>query len=155
MLVWATEKEVRMECLNLNKHQMIKIFSISPKNKLIIGLGIVFIIVVVLKIYSGTKIPPQVQPVPTQFPTITPIDTPAYNPNLEFRKSIEPIITNNYPLLDYIPYKTPFFSIDYTKPLTLQVVLVKDTSEVRQEVLDWIRSKGVDPSTHKIEWKLK
>jgi hypothetical protein len=59
------------------------------------------------------------------------------------------------PLFDYVPYKTKNYTVDYIKPLTLQVLLTKDTPQIRAEVLDWIRSKGVDPATHQIIWKLK
>jgi hypothetical protein len=59
------------------------------------------------------------------------------------------------PLFDYVPYVTENYIVDYIKPLTLQVLLTKDTPQIRAEVLDWIRSKGVDPATHQIIWKLK
>ncbi|HUW24574.1 MAG TPA: Ig-like domain-containing protein [Patescibacteria group bacterium] len=59
------------------------------------------------------------------------------------------------PLFDYVPYKTENYWIGYTRPLTLYISLTKDTPEIRAEVLDWIRSKGVDPATHQIIWKLK
>lgn len=58
------------------------------------------------------------------------------------------------PLFDYVPYKTENYIVDYIKPLTLQVLLSKDSKEIRAEVLDWIRSKGVDPATHQIIWKV-
>lgn len=63
-------------------------------------------------------------------------------------------ISKNYPLHSVTPYSNADFSIDYAgKPLTL-VVNVKnpDVEKVKQEVIDWIKSKGVDPSTHTINY---
>ncbi len=58
------------------------------------------------------------------------------------------------PLFDYVPYVTENYIVDYIKPLTLQVLLTKDTPQIRAEVLDWIRSKGIDPASHQIIWKV-
>lgn len=63
-------------------------------------------------------------------------------------KKIEEI-SEKYPLLPYLPLMSEKFDLDYLSPLKLRVILKKGTKE---EVLDWIRSKGVDPQTHEIEW---
>lgn len=73
----------------------------------------------------------------------------------EFYEQLEKQIYTDYPLFDYIPYYGEKFSVDYLKPLVLEVILKTDTPETRQEVLNWIKDKKVDPSTHKIEWKVK
>lgn len=76
----------------------------------------------------------------------------------EIRESYEELekqTYRDYPLFDFIPYYGENYSIDYLKPLVLEVIVKKDTAEIRQEVLDWIRSKGVEPATHQIEWKVK
>lgn len=59
---------------------------------------------------------------------------------------------NTYtPLLSYTPYSTGDFSLDYTAKLTLTVKIKNpDVVGVKQEVIDWIKSHGVDPNTHKI-----
>lgn len=71
-----------------------------------------------------------------------------------FYEEIKKGVNDYYPLLQYVPYKTEFWSIDYLGPLKLEVILNKNTAEIRQEVLNWISSKGVDHQTHKIEWKM-
>lgn len=58
-------------------------------------------------------------------------------------------MNQKYPLLPHLPLRSENFDIDYLGPLKLQVLLKKGTKE---EVLNWIRSKGVDPTTHQIEW---
>lgn len=58
-----------------------------------------------------------------------------------------------YPLIDFVPYETENFRIAYEDPLYLRVkIKKKNVSAIKKEVLDWIRSKGVDPQTHQIEW---
>lgn len=60
-------------------------------------------------------------------------------------------ISKYYPLLQYVPYSNNDFSIDYTDHLTLSVQIKNsNTDMVKQEVLDWIKSHGVDPTTHTI-----
>src|SRR5262249_2504129 len=59
-----------------------------------------------------------------------------------------------YPLLQFVPYSNQDFNIDYTGHVTLIVEIKnKNIDLVKQEVLDWIRSHGVDPSTHTINYK--
>ncbi len=73
----------------------------------------------------------------------------------DFYEKSEDYLKKNYPLFKVTPYQTENWSIDYLGPLKFEVILKKDTSQIRQEVLDWIASKGVDPSTHKIIWKIQ
>jgi hypothetical protein len=73
----------------------------------------------------------------------------------EFYEQLEKQTYTDYPLFDYIPYYGEKFSVDYLKPLVLEVILKADTPEIRQEVLNWIKNKKVDPGSHKIEWKVK
>jgi len=60
-----------------------------------------------------------------------------------------------YPLFEHVPYITQKTTLDYIAPLHLKILLKEDTPEARSQVLDWIRSKGVDPATHKIDWEEK
>ena len=63
------------------------------------------------------------------------------------------ITQKTYPLIDFVPYETENFRIAYEDPLYLRVkIKKKNVSAIKKEVLDWIRSKGVDPQTHQIEW---
>lgn len=62
-------------------------------------------------------------------------------------------IQQNYPLFNYIPYQSNDYYIDYTGPLTLDVnYYIPNLNQVKQEVNDWIKSHGVDPSTHTINY---
>lgn len=59
----------------------------------------------------------------------------------------------NYPLLKETPHVTKNISVIYKGPLTLEVTLIKGTKEEAiAEIEKWLESKGVNPSTHKIEW---
>ncbi len=73
----------------------------------------------------------------------------------KFYQTIQKSIDKNYPLFKFIPYQGKGWSVDYLEPLTLEVILIRDTPQAKQEVLNWIISKNVDPATHKIEWKVK
>lgn len=65
----------------------------------------------------------------------------------------EKYVKSNFPLLEFTPYKTETFSVYYINPLTLQVSISQgEQREIEKEVKDWIKSKGVDPETHKIEF---
>lgn len=58
-----------------------------------------------------------------------------------------------YPLMDYIPYSTTDFKVGYQSELTLKVLIKNlDIAKVKQEVIDWIKSHGVDPATHTINY---
>lgn len=62
-------------------------------------------------------------------------------------------LKTDYPLDAYLPYNTQDFKITYTDILTLKVVIKNpDVSKVKQEVNDWIKSHGIDPSTHTINY---
>lgn len=120
---------------------------------IIIVLAILVIALIIIKIIT-----PKEEPIvpETVLPTLTPIQTVTILPGKgdpDFRQSLEPIIKKNYPLFDFVPFKTEFWSIYYLSPLKLRVNLSLDNQENRQEVLDWITSKGVDPNTHQIKWE--
>lgn len=101
-------------------------------------------------------VPPPAQVLPT--PTSAFQATPTLGEGGGVGDSPEEILKGlkeEYPLRDYVPYIAENFAIDYLKPLSLKVFLKKDTPGVREEVLAWIRSKGVDPTTHRIDWGTK
>jgi hypothetical protein len=64
-------------------------------------------------------------------------------------------ITQQYfPLNQYLPYINNDFTVYYSKELTLTVeVKSKNIDLVKQEVLSWIKSKGVNSATHTINYK--
>lgn len=59
----------------------------------------------------------------------------------------------SYPLIDFVPYETENFKITYEAPLFLQVRIKKGkVNLIKEEILDWIRSKEINPASHQIEW---
>jgi hypothetical protein len=56
-----------------------------------------------------------------------------------------------YPLLSLTPLETAKYRIVYSAPLTLEVSLKvsADSQEAIEEVRSWVKSRGIDPSTHK------
>lgn len=73
----------------------------------------------------------------------------------QFYQQLDEETHRDMPLFDYTPYRTENFTVGYLKALTLQVLLKRDTPTIRQEVLNWIKSKGVDPASHEIIWKIQ
>lgn len=130
--------------------------TINKKLRIIIVLAVISGILLSVKLLiSEPKAPPVTNP-PTIQETATPtLSAPEGQGDPYFYKDIQQEISENYPLFKDIPYKTDNWSIDYLKPLTLEVILKTDSPQTRQEVLSWITAKGVDPATHKIEWKVK
>lgn len=137
-----------MKSLNLLKEK---------KYRLILILLIIFLFFLFFKINQRNQNPTQIVPIIT--PTIIISPSPAVSlieekgdPN--FQKTLENQIKDEYPLFKNLPYGNSDFVIQkYLDVLILEVILKKDTPEVRQQVLDWISSKGVDPTTHTIIWK--
>lgn len=58
-----------------------------------------------------------------------------------------------FPLFDYVPFGNDLFEIDYTSALTLEVSIRTGTLEdIRRRTEIWIAERGVDPSTHSINY---
>lgn len=134
--------------------------NIFRKNlKLVIFLGVFCIILLFLNLLLSSKSEPSqslpiATPTPTTLPEITLIPAATTDPKVEeFYKKLDEETYRDFPLFDHTPYQTDNWKITYVKSLQLVVTLKKDTPDIRQEVLDWIVSKGVDPKTHKIIWK--
>jgi hypothetical protein len=65
----------------------------------------------------------------------------------------EKFTQENYPLLVFVPYDSQNFYITYNGPLALKVIIKNGSIQtIGKEVADWIKSHGVDPTTHKIEY---
>lgn len=60
-------------------------------------------------------------------------------------------LNEGYPLASYTPYQTPNFRVVYSAPLTLEIDLTTSLSpqDAISQVQLWVRSHGIDPSTHK------
>jgi len=59
-----------------------------------------------------------------------------------------------YPLINYLPIENERYYLTYKDSLVLQVTLKKGKQEeIKKEIVDWIKSKNVDPATHKIIFK--
>lgn len=61
---------------------------------------------------------------------------------------------NFFPLFEVLPYENKDFQIDYSGKLQLIVKIKKNkVDDIKKEVLEWIRTQGVDPSTHTINYE--
>jgi len=105
---------------------------------------------------------------PTPTPTLpvspTPVFQPTPTPQLppetlkegkgEPPEEILDSLKKKFPLIEFLPYETNNFSVDYIAPLHLQVRIKNATfsAQIKQEATNWIKSHGIDPSTHKIDW---
>jgi hypothetical protein len=68
------------------------------------------------------------------------------------RRKIDEQQTEQYPLLPFTPPDEASFCFTYTGPLQIKVFLQGETETAKKEALDWIRLKGIEPTTHQIEW---
>lgn len=100
-------------------------------------------------------------PAPTPSPTpaipiLSLLPSPADSPKeigdspADLLKSLK----TRFPLIEYLPYKTARYSIDYQAPLYLKIRVnsLSEISQIEKEVFSWMKSKGVDPATHQINW---
>lgn len=129
----------------------------EKKYQVIIALALILVFILIFKsLFNKKEVAPiNIQPTPTSFILTPTTFQPPAQGDPDFYESVRPEILKNYPLFDFIPNKTNNWKIDYLRPLVLEIVLKKDTPEIRKEVLDWIESKGVDPASHQIEWKIQ
>lgn len=134
--------------------------SVIKRYKLIIFLSSIAAGLVVLKYFFLPEeiSPPQPSPSPTPMltPSASPLPLPTASspagrgdPNL--LETILKDVEKKFPLNYSVPYEDENFSIDYVAPLKLKAVL-KTPQASQSAVLNWIRSKNVDPSTHQIEF---
>ncbi|MCL5970391.1 MAG: hypothetical protein M1450_02750 [Patescibacteria group bacterium] len=71
------------------------------------------------------------------------------------REKEKEFIQKYYPLFNFTPYNTSSFIIAYSAKLTLKVTIINKSiniSIIKAQVNDWIKSKGVDPATHTINY---
>lgn len=103
------------------------------------------------------KMPPTPTPTPTpesKLPTPTPTFVKKEKEQGESPEDLLKSLKQEFPLIEFVPYQTDEFSINYQAPLYLKVKIKTPTKteSIKQEVLNWIQSKGVDPNTHQIDW---
>lgn len=63
------------------------------------------------------------------------------------------VLNSSYPLYNVVPFSNNDFNIDYTGPNTLKVQITNsNVSMVKQEVINWIKSNGVDPNSQTLNY---
>ena len=82
--------------------------------------------------------------------TLPPVQEGRGDSQTDLLKSLK----ERFPLVEFLPYETEGFSIDYLSPLHLKVKIkeASQSAQIKTEVTDWMLSKGVDPATHQIDW---
>jgi len=103
------------------------------------------------------EIPPTPTPTPTpetRLPTPTPTFIKKQKEQGDSPEELIKSLKQEFPLVEFVPYQTDEFSVNYQAPFHLKVKIkkLKDLEAIKQEVLNWINSKGVDPATHQIDW---
>ena len=126
---------------------------ISGRFILIVGLATLATILIIwrLFIYSPTAEPVILvlpTPSPSSLPTL-PAEQERGDSPLELGRALE----EKFPLYRDLPYETSRFFIDYLGPLYLEVeIKSKPVEIIKQEVVDWLWSKEINPSTHEIKY---
>ena len=127
------------------------------KNKKIIIGVILFLLLfgIILFFLFGSK---QIEKPQEEIPTPTP-ETPFVieqtgkgDPNALQRLEEETV--KGYPLFPNTPHRETNWTLDYIAALRLEVTVKGAITEaIKTEVFTWIKSQGVDPDTHQIDWK--
>jgi len=129
-------------------------------------INLLFILVLVLAFIAGILLfwrlflyqpPSQVTPtpIPTPIPSFSPTPTPILNEGKgDSPSQILESLKGKFPLVEFLPYETENYYLDYVAPLHLRATIKKATAsaQIKQEILNWISSKGIDPQTHKIDF---
>lgn len=68
-----------------------------------------------------------------------------------FLQTLQSELNKDYPLISLTPYETSNYKVVYIAPLTLEIELKNqmDQQTVISQVKLWVKSNGIDPSTHK------
>jgi len=130
-------------------------------------INLLFVLVLILAFFASVLIfwrvflyqPPKEIPSSIPTPTPTPFSLPTPTPILNEGKGDSPSqiiesLKGKFPLVEFLPYETENFYIDYIAPLHLRVTIKNkaQSERIKQEVLSWIISKNVDPLTHQIDF---
>lgn len=125
---------------------------------LVLGLSMICGGLIIWRLFFYTKPVPETFPLIPTKPTrstviISPTPTQTGREIGDSEKEIINSLKTNFPLVEFVPFENENFKIDYRAALTLGVVIKKGgKQDVEKQVLSWIKSKGVDPATHKIEY---
>jgi len=124
---------------------------------LILGLSIISGGLIIRRVFFYQKTTPEIiiliSPTPTQTQIISPFPTSAGQEIGDSQKEIINSLKKRFPLVENVPYETADFRVDYKAPLTLKVIIKKgDKKDIESQIESWIKSKGVDPVTHQIEY---
>ena len=71
------------------------------------------------------------------------------------REEMAKKLYQDYPLYNFVPYRTTTWYTDYAAPKKLLVIYKKgeDLPTIQEEVFAWIRENKVDPKTHLYVWE--
>ena len=150
-----------LSSLNQAKYKLIIILAIIA-----IVLGIVFVLASPAKKteQSFPSVSPSHKP-DNLYPGFPTTDSPAMKETIStpssttergdpsYSQFLKERFLRRYPLYLKTPYEDKNFHIRYTGPLKFEVTIKTSTVSAQSAALNWIRSNGVDPSTHEIIFK--
>lgn len=122
-----------------------KILNYIKNKSIYLFLGLIIIILVIIRFNSQSQILPTAsqQPVPIVSPSpqvISPVEM-AEEQTLETQKL--------YPLIEYLPIDNNRYHLTYSDAFELKITIKQGLEEeIKQEILDWITSKNIDPASH-------
>ena len=124
---------------------------------LILGLSIISGGLIIWRVFFYQKTTPEIiiliSPTPTQTQIISPFPTSAGQEIGDSQKEIIDSLKKKFPLVEFVPFETDNFRVDYQAPLSLKVIVKKgDKLATKSLVESWIKSKGVNPATHQIKY---
>jgi hypothetical protein len=129
------------------------------KKFILILLLIVLILGTIVVLFSQNNLPGKAGPSPNPLPSTSALEKLLVSPSpfVEQKKYFDQQIDETkrlYPLIDWLPIDNERYHLTYANPGVLEITIKSGTQEeIKKEVVDWIRSKGVDPSTQQIVFK--
>jgi hypothetical protein len=86
-------------------------------------------------------------------PTSSPATTSSELGDPEAVEKIAKSVLERYPLIKYVPFENENFYLNYSAPLVLSVKIKSgDKTDIKWQVYEWLKEKGVDPDSHEIKW---
>ncbi|MEM2145723.1 MAG: hypothetical protein QW279_10200 [Candidatus Jordarchaeaceae archaeon] len=128
---------------------------VTPLFFLILILAFFASLLIFGKILIYKKTPTSFFPIPTITPSPTSPTFVNFSPTPlikegigESPKSILDSLKKKFPLIEFLPYETANFSLDYIAPFYLEVKIKQPTisAQIKQEVLNWIISHKISMS---------
>jgi hypothetical protein len=136
-----------------------------PAKFIIIGiLGVLVLILLTINLATNKKKPVSTfNPLPLASGSGFPILNPSSSPKMSETEKGDPQYYEEFnrqileacPLYPYLPYETPLYKIKCSGKLQLTVNLktASLSASLKQEINDWVSSKGINPTTHEIIYK--